>query len=416
MRVRRTQFGTRASLAALLLTTGLGLAACGDDDEPSPTGSATAGAKVLGPENVATGTPVKVGLANAEDGAAISRPENRIAVEATVDYVNNHLGGLNGHPIELSSCKDKTDNSSAVACANRFVEEGVAAVIVGEVTNADLYVPILQSAGIPWINVNPSGAEELTSPVAFQLSGGTTSILTAVPKIAKERGVRSAVVLALDTPSRSAMLETQAVPTFEAAGIDLDTVLVTPGAPDVSAPVALAMKDSPDLVFVIADPAMCQAVLPAIQLATTGKKPEVVVGAACASPALVDAVGPETVEGAIAVAVTASLNGNPEADLFNAIMNTYADGTTAADNGTGAMALLGLARAVNQVKPSGDLTAQAVIDAMGSAVDVPMPGYPAGSTFTCNHEASAQLTSLCSTSTLYATVEDGVLAGYTAVD
>lgn len=411
---RRRRPAPAMALAGALLFGALlaGAAGCADDDRTGDTRSASDA--VLGEPRPATGTPVRIGFANAEGGTAISRPEHRIATEATVKYVNSRLGGLSGHPIELVVCKDKSDGASGVACANRFVEEKVAAVVVADLADTDLYIPVLQAAGIPWVSVMPTGAQELSSPISFGLSGGTTSIFPAVAELAVARGLDDAVVLGPDVPFIASALKDVAMPVFVEAGIALRSVLVPPGTPDVSAQVVAALDGDPDLIWVMGDPTLCQALLPVIDTMNRGDA-QVVTANTCAGPDVVDAVGADVVEGNVAVALTSAESGTPDAELFRGILQTWGEGIEAGQNATGFASLLGLVRAVNQVAPAGELDAAAVAAALRSARDVPLPGFP-DATFTCDHRANPAFPALCSNYSLSATLRRGRLIDFQALD
>src|SRR5215218_9900739 len=109
-------------------------AACSDDGGSGSSGGTggSADTSVLGEENAATGTPIKIGLYNVEGGSAVSLPQVGDAAEAAVEYANAYLGGIGGHEIEVVRCGDKADGASAAACGNQFVQEGVVAVVAGQ--------------------------------------------------------------------------------------------------------------------------------------------------------------------------------------------------------------------------------------------------------------------------------------------
>lgn len=411
--MRRAVIRWRGGAAAVVaLGTLASAGGCADDGDNGAEQSGTSAAAVFGDQHAATGTPVKVGLANAEDGSAISRPENRVTTEATVEYVNAYLGGLAGHPIDLVVCKDKSDGASGIACANKFVEEKVVAVVAGELANTDDYLPILESAGIPWVNALPTGTKELSSKVSFGLSGGTTSIFGAVATLAAERDDARTVIIGPDLPYLTAALDALAKPAFAEAGVEMSSALVPAGTPDVSSIVLAAMAKEPALVWVIGDQTLCQAILPAVR--STGSTAQIVTAAVCAGDDVVESVGKEEVEGNVAVGMTMALEGTSDSELFADVLDVYGDGLAPGQNATGFVSLMGLVGAVNQVAPSGDLDAAAVAAAMRSAKDVPLPGYP-DVVFTCDGTASAAFTALCSTYALSAVVRDGHLTDYQAI-
>ena len=58
----------------------------------------------LGTPHKATGSPYVFGVINLESGP-VTFPEVREAEQAGVDYVNNYLNGINGHPIKLADVR-----------------------------------------------------------------------------------------------------------------------------------------------------------------------------------------------------------------------------------------------------------------------------------------------------------------------
>ena len=56
----------------------------------------------------ATGTPINIGYVNQESGSP-SYPENTQGADLAVKYINNDLGGIKGHPINLVKCFVSTE-------------------------------------------------------------------------------------------------------------------------------------------------------------------------------------------------------------------------------------------------------------------------------------------------------------------
>src|SRR5256884_9767287 len=95
--------------AVALAVTGLVAAGRSSSGSRTSTGSGTpasggtsaaagSGSSVFGTAKKATGTPYVFGMINDETGAVTS-PEARQGAIAAENYVNNYLGGINGHPI-----------------------------------------------------------------------------------------------------------------------------------------------------------------------------------------------------------------------------------------------------------------------------------------------------------------------------
>ena len=100
-----------AALSALLL----GAVACGGDDDDSSSSDdeeATSGSEatdLLGPEDAASGEPVKIGMVS--DGAtqAFDNTDELRGAQAAAEYWNTHQAGVAGRPIEVVTCETGAD-------------------------------------------------------------------------------------------------------------------------------------------------------------------------------------------------------------------------------------------------------------------------------------------------------------------
>src|SRR5215212_9927257 len=147
----------------------VGLAACGDDDDTTTgattaesTAASTAASTSAGGTATTAGAPTTTAAAKAADssmapvvfgfhnleGGALSLPEVRVGFEEGIKYVNEELGGINGHPVRIESCNLDITPESSVNCANQFVEKNVAVAVQGVDPSADAALPVLKQANI----------------------------------------------------------------------------------------------------------------------------------------------------------------------------------------------------------------------------------------------------------------------------
>ena len=145
--MRTSKFAGGVILAALLAVS----SACGNNDSGS---EADGSASPSDPAASASGTgadnskdPVTVGFHNLE-GGSISLPDVRLGFEAGLKYVNERLGGINGHPLDMIYCKSDGTPESSVNCANEFVEKKAVLAVQGADFGADAMLPVLKSAGL----------------------------------------------------------------------------------------------------------------------------------------------------------------------------------------------------------------------------------------------------------------------------
>ena len=109
-------------------------------------------AELLGPQAPATGEPVKVGfITDGEADGSAAQNEEPVA-KATVQWLNEHMNGLAGHPISLDICVDHLDPGTATDCANQMIRDNVAVVVIGSNGVIESSWNLLHDAHIPVIN------------------------------------------------------------------------------------------------------------------------------------------------------------------------------------------------------------------------------------------------------------------------
>jgi ABC-type branched-subunit amino acid transport system substrate-binding protein len=116
---------------------------------------------------------VKIGIIAPVNSPTFNLPDNIGAVRAGIAALNKR-GGLDGHPVQMDWCNDKSDANQTVTCARQMVSDGVIAVVGGGPLNGQLTVPIFEAAKIPNIGVNAITAPQLNSKAFFLFGGGTS--------------------------------------------------------------------------------------------------------------------------------------------------------------------------------------------------------------------------------------------------
>jgi branched-chain amino acid transport system substrate-binding protein len=126
-------------------------------------------------KHVATGAPLVFGYVNDDTGSAGAFPDETAATEATINYINNFLDGINGRPIKLYPCSDDGTPASASSCATQVLQHNPLAIIGGADFATSASIPLFQNAGKPYLGGIPFAGPENTSPLSFQFQGGDTA-------------------------------------------------------------------------------------------------------------------------------------------------------------------------------------------------------------------------------------------------
>lgn len=260
----------RMAAIALVGVASLTLAGCSSSDSDGSDGGSDGGsgsAADLGTPNKATGSPITIGSVGQE--ADLDKDQRILGVRATVDYMNEYLGGINGHVIELDECSTNDTPAGGTACGVQFAKDKVAAVIAA---NASQTLSIYNALdGIPYLTSITADAPVLGSDTAFIMSNplglGSASIA-----IAKDEGATKGAIVMPDLPTTTGPVEELSQPLYDAAGIDLLIVPISLQTADPSAQIQQALNDGADLFTLFGDSAFVTTALKSLrQAGYTGK-------------------------------------------------------------------------------------------------------------------------------------------------
>jgi ABC-type branched-subunit amino acid transport system substrate-binding protein len=165
----------------------------------------------LSDPQAADGEAISIGMINLEGSPGGSFPEIRAGAEAAIGLINDSMGGIDGRPIELTTCAHEIDPSAAQDCANQMVEADVSAIFVG----VDFFTPGLYPiwAGIPVYNIVPIFVPDFDNPGAISFGGGCVVSFPGQMKNIVESGVdRLAVIYSDNAPGNGCWEDTQLRP------------------------------------------------------------------------------------------------------------------------------------------------------------------------------------------------------------
>lgn len=202
-----------------------------------------------------TGDPITLGLVNTEGVPGLDFPDIRVAIQASVDYLNQH-GGLGGRPITLETCVSKGAPESSQACAQELVGKGIEMALLG----LDLFpdYATYKAAGVPVVGVLPILPADYTADALF-LTGGNATTMAAVARVAKEKFNATKVgIVSADNPGANNS-EAALVGALDKAGIAHVTVKGGDNETDAGYQGLMreVTKDNPDLLVSLYSDAGC---------------------------------------------------------------------------------------------------------------------------------------------------------------
>src|SRR4051812_2618451 len=266
---RRTSGLALAVAAAVSL-----LAACSGSSDGSPGSGGSSKAP-----------PVVLGFANMEGSPAGSFPESRVGAQAAVDHLND-LGGIDGRPVKLTTCKTNGTAESSQDCAQKLLAAKPVAIVGGVDLGANASVHVIAGAGVPYVTGSPTLGAELTTSGAYDFTGGTAAELLGIGDHLLDQHVTSIHVLHEDLPGLLTTAIGAASSIFKSKGVtDVKLVAEKADAPDFAAALTAAAAGSPDAVIVVFPAQACVRIMQAAQ-ALSVKAPIYYPGA-CAAPSVV---------------------------------------------------------------------------------------------------------------------------------
>ena len=381
-----------AAALPVVVLTAVGCSSSGSSGGSStPAASSTAaaaGTSAFGTPKKATGTPYVFGMINDETGA-VTFPEARQGSIAAADYVNNYLGGINGHPIKIDSCIGDGTPATAARCANQLVASHPLAILGAADVGAPASIPIYQHANLAYVGGIPFTPVPETAPDSIQFWSVSVGDNAAGAVYAgKTLGVKSAALIYFSN-AQGASIVPQITPVFKAAGVTtVKNIPLSPTSPDPSPQAALVESSGAQLAYVDV-PNGCGNVLKALKsVGFTGK----IIGIdPCGAPPVLQAAAGGANGMYIASPFLLQSGSSSQAKLFMAAMKKWAAPGTLTDS----ISTAGFATVMNvqQVlsKISGTPTTTSILAAFKSGTHQNFLSHP----YTCDGQALKGAPAIC---------------------
>ena len=391
--------------AAVLALTAAGCSSSSSSSSSTPSSGSTttaASSSVFGTPKKATGSPYVFGMINDETGA-VTFPEARQGAIAAVDYVNNYLNGINGHPIVIDACTGDGTPATAARCANQLVAAHPLAILGAADVGAPASIPIYQHANLAYLGGIPFTPvpETATNSIQFwSVSVGDNA--AAAVYAGKTLGLKSVALIYFSNPQGESLLP-QITPVFKAAGITtIKDIPLSPTSPDPSPQAALVESSGAQLAYVDV-PNGCGNVLKALKsVGFTGK----IIGIdPCSAPPVISAAAGGANGVYIASPFMLQSGSSQQAQLFQAAMKKWAAPGTLIDS----ISTAGFATVMNVQQMlstiSGTPTTASILAAFKSGTHQNFMSHP----YTCDGQALKDAPAICNDYYLMNQVENGVV-------
>lgn len=260
---------TTAVATALLL----GLAACGGSDvetaaAPSVKADYGVAATYLGGNTTAADTskkPIKIGWVN-EEGGSSGQPEASAGVRAAVALVNEHLGGVQGHRVELVECFVASSEEEAQSCAQQmYNDKDVSIVLTGSTSIAAGALHKTLAKSKPILGANPSSTASLAAKNAYYLGAGPFGQAALAKYLTDELHAKKIALIGPAFPGTTLSLK-QLKQIADPAGATVTSGTYKQGSADVAPAVLASRAQTADAVLILEPNSNgCTAVAKALQ-------------------------------------------------------------------------------------------------------------------------------------------------------
>jgi branched-chain amino acid transport system substrate-binding protein len=303
-----------ATLVALVLAIAASAATARSDRNTAPS----AGAAVTNYLTYVKGTAGKadpkkskiyIGWVNQQGGQVVIGGLATAGAQLAVKYVNDQLGGIDGHPIELVTCFIKSNEEEGTTCGQKLVnDKRISVIATGAVaTGAQSFFATVRGAKpvVTGVAVTPVDGAQKNAIVLF---GDAGHILLPFGTYAKN--VLKAKTAAVVYPQATGITEAALVIAagLRKAGISVKAVGYTQGQTDLTAPLTAAGATTADFVAPYGSAADCANQAKALkQLGITDSR-KIMTAPLCLSPQVSEALGDWPIW---TYAIASSLYGDP---------------------------------------------------------------------------------------------------------
>jgi branched-chain amino acid transport system substrate-binding protein len=281
--------GPSARVGVTLAVAALVIAGCSSSGKSNSAQSSDSGTSTQSSGTKAAGIPISVGFYNQENSSTINYPDYASGTRAAISYINNELGGVDGHPIDLATCKTAGTPESSQNCAQQLVAKKPLFILGGLDYGFGSASPVFNGGNIPVIGGSPFVGPDYVAKDTYFWAPGAPPTLANMSIFAAQVLHAKKVAVIYDNPSVASGLPLVYGP-LDAAGVKHIALQVSGDSADFSGAFsALKANDQDVIITLLAGASSCIKFAQA-QKAQQNHTPTLSFGT-CRAPDVLKAVG-----------------------------------------------------------------------------------------------------------------------------
>jgi branched-chain amino acid transport system substrate-binding protein len=269
-------------------------------------------------------SPAVIGFVN-DEGGIPSFPEGSVAAQAAAKFVNDNLGGVDGHPVQLNVCLVAGSEEQGQGCAQKFLGDKRIKVIVedSQVVGAQSFHQTL-GGQLPVVIGSPNSVADATAKNAYGISAGVfgtdPGFVTYATQFAHAKS--ASLLFPADDPTGQAAAK-QIKGDLTKAGIKVTDVGYKSSSPDILPSVIASGAGKTDVtVTLFPSPPTCIAGGKALQQANV-TKPILALNLCIAAP-VKQALGDYPKWTFVSLNTNPDVPGDAATDAYVNVMKAYA--------------------------------------------------------------------------------------------
>jgi branched-chain amino acid transport system substrate-binding protein len=270
-----------------------------------------------------TGSPIKLGSLLTISNPAYDNSAVAATNTAWVSYINTELGGINGHPVQITNCDDKGDGATTTQCMTNLLASGVVAFVNNSsLTFGNVALPAMADAKVASIGGYPITPQEFSSPYVFPTTPGASGSYPSLAVYFRSTGAKKLAVVVTNTPAGIGVGQSVSKLWTSIGGESAKSFSFDPAAPDFTPLMSQVAAAKPDAVILAVGASPAGRMFKSLQVA--GITAKVGATSTAAVKSVFSTVGSAANGIDFSFACVPPTTSGKDSDLYRHIMSTYA--------------------------------------------------------------------------------------------